>query len=79
MTSYVRLASSIRQHTCTPFRANAVVREFGLLDGAVNTNIFGRCVGQLDGYWLVYQPEQDRFPFLRPLGLSFSGRVRGKM
>ncbi len=58
---FAQLAASIRQHTCTPFNVSAVVMEPGFPDAAVGTNLSGQCVAHADGYWLVYQPEQDRF------------------
>ena len=58
---YAQLVASIRQHTCTPFHVSAVVREPGFPDAAVGTSVSGQCVAQMDGYWLVYQPEHDRF------------------
>jgi hypothetical protein len=58
---FERLAASIRKHQCDPFLVSAVVQEPGFPDAAVGSNISGQCVAHSSGYWLVYQPQQDRF------------------
>ena len=58
---YGQLADSIRQHLCKPFQVSAVVREPGFPDAVVGSIISGECIAQSDGYWLVYQPTQNRF------------------
>ena len=56
------LASDIRAHTCAPFPLAATVMPPGFPDAAVGTTISGQCIAyKSSGYWLVYQPHQDRF------------------
>lgn len=55
------LRASIKEHLCTPFHVSAVVTEPGFPDLAVGAGIAGWCVAHSAGYWLVYQPERDRF------------------
>ncbi|MBB4133428.1 hypothetical protein [Xanthomonas sp. 3075] len=58
---YARLADNIRQNQCEPFTVTAVVKEPGFPDASVGSTIYGECVAHANGYWLVYQSEQDRF------------------
>lgn len=58
---YASLASDIRAHICSPFPLSATVMPPGFPDAAVGSVISGQCVAHNAGYWLVYQPEQDRF------------------
>ncbi|MBB5863538.1 hypothetical protein [Xanthomonas sp. 3058] len=58
---YARLADNIRQNQCEPFTVTAVVKEPGFPDASVGSMIYGECVAHANGYWLVYQSEQDRF------------------
>lgn len=56
------LADDIRAHLCEPFAVTATVEPPGFPDAAVGDTLSGVCVARSDaGYWLVYQPEQDRF------------------
>jgi len=55
------IANDIRQNVCEPFTVTAVVMAPGFPDSAVGSVISGQCVAHRRGYWLVYQPEQDRF------------------
>lgn len=55
------LAAEIRAHTCRPFPLSATVMSPGFADAHVGSLISGLCVAHKAGYWLVYQPEQDRF------------------
>lgn len=56
------LAADIRAHICTPFPLTATVMPPGFPDASVGSVISGQCVAHnASGYWLVYEPEQDRF------------------
>lgn len=58
---FAELADDIRRHACQPFEVSAVVMPPGFPDASVGSIISGQCVAHNAGYWLVYQPEQDRF------------------
>ena len=58
---YSGLALSIREHMCSPFPLTATVMPSGFPDASEGSVISGQCVAHNAGYWLVYQPEQDRF------------------
>jgi hypothetical protein len=58
---FARLTDSIRKHLCEPFLVRAIVQEPGFPDAAVGSTISGHCIAHTDGYWLVYQSQQDRF------------------
>ena len=58
---YAELAADIRGNMHEPFSVSAVVMPPGFPDYALGDVISGQCVAHSDGYWLVYQPEQDRF------------------
>ena len=66
------LAADIRANICTPFELAAVVMPPGFADAPVGTQISGQCVAHKAGYWLVYQPEQDRF-------CCFWGEIRSNL
>jgi len=56
------LAANIRAHTCTPFPLTATAMPPGFPDATIGSTIAGQCIAyNSSGYWLVYQPEQDRF------------------
>ncbi len=55
------LAADIRANICDPFAIHATVVEPGFPDTEIGSTISGECVAHKDGYWLVYQPDQDRF------------------
>lgn len=55
------LASDIRKHICSPFPLSATVMPPGFPDAEVGRFVSGQCIAHNAGYWLVYQPEQDRF------------------
>ena len=55
------LASDILAHICMPFPVSATVMHPGFPDAALGSTISGHCVAHRVGYWLVYQPDQDRF------------------
>jgi hypothetical protein len=55
------LVDSIRRNICEPFSVSAKVMPPGFPDSAQDSIISGQCLAHNDGYWLVYQPEQDRF------------------
>ena len=58
---FLDLAFDIRSHTCTPFPLSATVMAPGFPDAVEGSMISGQCVAYRAGYWLVYQPQQDRF------------------
>jgi hypothetical protein len=58
---FAGLVADIRKHMCEPFPVSAAVLPPGFPDADVGSRISGQCVAHSDGYWLVYQPEQDRF------------------
>ena len=60
-TYFAELADDIRRHCSEPFEISAVVMPPGFPDAAVGNVVSGQCVAHNAGYWLVYQPEQDRF------------------
>ena len=55
------LAADIRNSTCEPFSITATVMPPGFPDASPGSVISGQCVAHRAGYWLVYQPELDRF------------------
>lgn len=60
--SYIAgLERALRQAVCTPFVVTAKVGESGFPGLNIGDTITGQCVAHAHGYWLVYQPEQDRF------------------
>jgi len=60
-TYFAELASSIRNHLCEPFEVSAMVMPPGFPEMPPGAVVSGQCVAHRPGYWLVYQPEQDRF------------------
>lgn len=59
---FAELADSIRRHLCEPFPITAKVMPPGFTDAKVGETISGLCIAHRpSGYWLVYQPEKDRF------------------
>lgn len=58
---FAALADSIRDCICEPFQLSATVMPPGFPDYALGDVISGQCVAHSDGYWLVYQPEQECF------------------
>ena len=58
---FADLAASIRKNVCEPFPVRARVMEPGFPDLAIGDVISGQCVAHQAGYWLVYEPGQDRF------------------
>lgn len=55
------LAEDILEHRCEPFQLSAIALPPGFPDVANGSRISGWCVAANAGYWLVYQPDQDRF------------------
>ena len=55
------LADDIRRNACEPFAVTATVMPPGFPDASPGSVISGQCVAHRAGYWLVYQPEQERF------------------
>lgn len=58
---FASLADDIQQHLCDPFDIQATVKPPGFPDALEGDVIAGVCVAHRAGYWLVYQPDQDRF------------------
>jgi hypothetical protein len=58
---FTALADNIRSNVCEPFPVSATVMPPGFPDMALGNVISGQCVAHQAGYWLVYQPEHDRF------------------
>jgi hypothetical protein len=55
------LADDIRSHTCEPFLVEAEVMAPGFPFAKVGEHLSGYCIAFANGYWLVYQPNADRF------------------
>ena len=55
------LTANLRAHICEPFPVSAIVMPPEFPDIALGSTISGMCLAHRDGYWLVYQPENDRF------------------
>ena len=55
------LEAGLRSVICLPFVGSAEVEETGIPDTVLGEMISGQCVAHSEGYWLVYQPETDRF------------------
>jgi len=55
------LAADIQRNLCEPFPVSARVAEPGFPEAPVGQEISGICLACREGYWLVYQPEPDRF------------------
>ena len=60
-TYYAQLRADIRGSLCEPFPASAKVVEPGFPHAEVGQSISGICLAHGSGYWLVYQPDEDRF------------------
>jgi hypothetical protein len=58
---FASLAEDIRRSACEPFPLTATVVPPDFPDSALGASISGQCVAHRAGYWLVYQPDQDRF------------------
>ena len=58
---YASIADDIRKHLCEPFTVSAVVMPPGFAGSSPGSRISGQCVAHRAGYWLIYQPDQDRF------------------
>lgn len=58
----IRIAENIRRHQCEPFHVSALVMEPGFPWAKPGSVISGQCIAHHPGgYWLVYQPDEDRF------------------
>lgn len=57
----IGLREDIRGHRCDPFQLSAIAMPPGFPDVADGSIITGSCVAKKNGYWLVYQPDQDTF------------------
>lgn len=53
--------ASIRAHLCEPRWVTATVQEPGFSFANVGEFLAGYCVAQDAGYWLIYQPNEQRF------------------
>jgi hypothetical protein len=53
--------ASIRAHLCEPLWLTATVEEPGFSFAGVGERLAGYCIAQTQGYWLVYQPNEERF------------------
>jgi hypothetical protein len=60
--TYIKdLTDSIHTSTCAPFPVTATVMPPGFPDTAIGSTVSGFCLAKQAGYWLVYQPAEDRF------------------
>lgn len=60
--SYIAgLKGALSEAVCNPFPVTAKVDEPGFPDANIGDTITGQCVAHSEGYWLIYQPEKDRF------------------
>jgi hypothetical protein len=60
--SYIAgLERALSEAACAPFLVTAIVDEPGFPDVNVGETITAQCVAHSEGYWLVYQSEEDRF------------------
>ncbi|HEY1090568.1 MAG TPA: hypothetical protein VGE47_05705 [Burkholderiaceae bacterium] len=55
------LADDIRAHMCKPFLVEAEVMAPAFPFAKVGEHLSGYCIAFATGYWLVYQPDADRF------------------
>ena len=55
------LATDLRNNLCDPFLVEAQVMPPGFPFASVGQLLKGYCVAHRKGYWLVYQPAEDRF------------------
>ena len=53
--------SDIRANLCEPFLVSAQVMPPGYPFAAIGSAISGYCIAHNAGYWLIYQPEAQRF------------------
>ena len=51
----------LRASLCEPFEVSARVMPPGFAFAGAGETLVGYCVAQSRGYWLVYQPEHNRF------------------
>ncbi len=56
-----RLESDLRAHLCEPFEVSAKVMEPGFPFSEIGETLLGYCIAHKGGYWLVYQPIEERF------------------
>ena len=55
------LADDVRTNACEPFLVEAEVMAPGFPFAKVGETLAGYCIAFANGYWLVYQPNTDRF------------------
>lgn len=55
------LKSSILSSKCNPFLISAKIVEPGFPNKKLGEKLEGYCIAHNDGYWLVYQPEENIF------------------
>lgn len=60
-TDAAAVEADLRAHICEPFALHAEVMSPGFPFATVGSRLSGLCVAHRHGYWLVYQPEEDRF------------------
>jgi hypothetical protein len=51
----------LRAHLCEPFEVQATVMSPGFPFADPGAQLVGLCVAHHAGYWLIYQPEEQRF------------------
>src|SRR5689334_4510564 len=56
-----QVEAAIRSHLCTPFQVMGKVMPPGFPFAEVGQSLSGFCIARSAGYWLVYQPEEQRF------------------
>jgi hypothetical protein len=58
---FASLESHLRASLCEPFSVSAQVMQPGFPFAGVGESIEGFCIAHSGGYWLVYQPTEERF------------------
>ena len=53
--------ASIRAHLCDPMWVTARVEDPGFSFATVGDFLAGYCIAQAQGYWLIFQPDKQRF------------------
>ena len=53
--------ASIRAHLCEPMWLTATVEAPGFPFACVGEMLAGYCIAQAQGYWPIYQPNEQRF------------------
>lgn len=71
-TSASDAEASLREHICEPFGVQAIVMPPGFPFAEEGATLSGTCLAHGNGYWLVYQAEEERF-------LCFWGQSASKL